>query len=396
MNAPARVLVIAPQPTDAAWAAAAASARSALDRAVTAAVAAGHIQTVPLQPATAAALEAALTGDAFDIVHVIAHGSSRPAARYGTLTLEGSDGRARDLNAQNFARLCTHSAGLELVILHAVHGTGSELSVLCDTVLTQAVSVMTLPPTLSVDGAEQVLRTFYSGVATGDAIDTAFARAAGNPSSLPASAAARGANEPRLLVRSTPAPPTAPRRRSQQPAGAELREPRTDVAPIVPPTEPAGVSARSSAVQLELERKRLTGAFDVFLCHNVGDKPAVMDIGRRLMERGVLPWLDQWELRPGMPWQRLLEEQMASIAAAAVFVGNDGIGPWQRQELDGFLREFNTRGCPVIPVMLPGAGAAPKLPLFLQAMTWVDFRVADPDPLRQLIWGVTGKRPEVL
>ena len=95
-----------------------------------------------------------------------------------------------------------------------------------------------------------------------------------------------------------------------------------------------------------------------------------------------------------MPWQRTLEEQIANIRAAAVFVGREGIGPWQRQELDGFLREFSTRGCPVIPVMLPWTGAEPELPLFLRGMTWVDFRVIDPDPLSQLIWGITGRRPE--
>ena len=146
--------------------------------------------------------------------------------------------------------------------------------------------------------------------------------------------------------------------------------------------------------QQAVERKRAAGAFDVFLCHNVGDKPAVMEIGRRLMNRGVLPWLDQeWELRPGTPWQRVLEEQITNIRAAAVFVRHEGIGPWQRQELDGFLREFNKRGCPVIPVMLPGAGGEPELPLFLRGMTWVDFRAADPDPLAQLIWGITGQRP---
>ena len=34
----------------------------------------------------------------------------------------------------------------------------------------------------------------------------------------------------------------------------------------------------------------------------------------------------------------------------------------------------------------------PKLPVFLSAMTWVEFRKIDPDPLAQLIWGITGQR----
>lgn len=34
----------------------------------------------------------------------------------------------------------------------------------------------------------------------------------------------------------------------------------------------------------------------------------------------------------------------------------------------------------------------PRLPLFLENMTWVDFREPDPDPLEQLEFGITGRR----
>ena len=60
----------------------------------------------------------------------------------------------------------------------------------------------------------------------------------------------------------------------------------------------------------------------------------------------------------------------------------------------GFLSEFADRQVPVIPVLLPDAPKQPELPLFLRQMTWVDFRVADPDPLERLLWGITGQRPE--
>lgn len=143
---------------------------------------------------------------------------------------------------------------------------------------------------------------------------------------------------------------------------------------------------------LLLKEKSEAGTFDVFLCHNNKDKPAVKKIGEQLKERGILPWLDEWELRPGFPWQRLLEEQIEQIKSAAVFVGKDGIGPWQWQEMDAFLREFANRGCPVIPVLLEDASSEPKLPLFLRGITWVDFRKPDPNPLKQLIWGITGER----
>ncbi len=143
---------------------------------------------------------------------------------------------------------------------------------------------------------------------------------------------------------------------------------------------------------LVLQEKIETSTFDVFLCHNNKDKPEVKEIGKQLKERGILTWLDEWELRPGFPWQRILEDQIEQIKSAAVFVGEDGIGPWQRQEMDAFLREFVNRGCPVIPVLLKYASSEPKLPLFLRGMTWVDFRKQEPNPFRQLIWGITGER----
>jgi small GTP-binding protein len=154
----------------------------------------------------------------------------------------------------------------------------------------------------------------------------------------------------------------------------------------------ADAQRERAAAASVLEGKIATKDFDVFLCHNEADKAEVKEIGERLKERGILPWLDEWELPPGQPWQRLLEEQIPQIKSAAVFVGAEGIGPWQRQELDAFLREFARRGCPVIPIVLPTATKQPKLPLFLEGMTWVDFRRPDPDPMERLVWGITKER----
>jgi hypothetical protein len=64
-------------------------------------------------------------------------------------------------------------------------------------------------------------------------------------------------------------------------------------------------------------------------------------------------------------------------------------------ELEAFLREFVERGCPVIPALLKDAPRKPRLPIFLKAMTWVDFRRADPDPLQRLVWGITGERERI-
>jgi hypothetical protein len=132
--------------------------------------------------------------------------------------------------------------------------------------------------------------------------------------------------------------------------------------------------------------------YDVFLCYKSEDKPAVKNIGNQLKDWGIAPWLDMWDIPPGRPWQREIEKQIESIPSAAVLVGQAGIGPWQQLEIEAFLREFENRGCPVIPVLLPDAPDKPKLPPFLNGMQWVDFRTSDPNPLEHLIWGITGKR----
>jgi hypothetical protein len=78
--------------------------------------------------------------------------------------------------------------------------------------------------------------------------------------------------------------------------------------------------------------------FDVFLCHNSEDKPAVRKIARTLAKKEIKPWLDEKEIRPGTSWQ------------------------------------FVKRKCPVIPVVLPSAKTTPKLPWTLANRHWVDFR----------------------
>jgi GTPase SAR1 family protein len=141
-----------------------------------------------------------------------------------------------------------------------------------------------------------------------------------------------------------------------------------------------------------LKGKVETGDFDMFLCHNSKDKAEVMAIGERLKERGILPWLDAWEIRPGARWQQELRRVIRSVKTVAVFIGPIGAGPWQELEVESLLGEFARRGKPVIPVILEGRTGSPRLPAFLNAWHKVDMRNPSPDPFEQLVWGITGDR----
>jgi TIR domain len=151
-------------------------------------------------------------------------------------------------------------------------------------------------------------------------------------------------------------------------------------------------SAKNSPVST-VDRPDDTDFFDVFASYNSLDRREVTAICRKLKSRGLRPWLDVEQLRPGYSFQEALEQQITASRAGAVFVGPSNIGPWQNREVRAFLNELVTRRCPVIPVLLSGATQLPPLPLFLRDMTWVDFRKEPDHAFERLVWGITGERP---
>ena len=134
--------------------------------------------------------------------------------------------------------------------------------------------------------------------------------------------------------------------------------------------------------------------FDVFLSHNSRDKLAVRQLMARVAAHDLAVWLDEDQLQPGMPWQPLLELGIKRSRSVAVLVGNDGMGPWENEEMRAALQLAVRDGRPVIPVLLPGSTTPPELPLFLANRTWVDLRGGlTEDGVAKLIWGITGKKP---
>ncbi len=169
---------------------------------------------------------------------------------------------------------------------------------------------------------------------------------------------------------------------------------------------PTPASAQADPELLELRRlvkaivehKRSSSTFDALLCYNSQDANEVESVATRLLERGVLPWLDRWQVRPGERWRKVLEEQIQNVKSAVVFVGGNGVGPWQDIEIDALLQEFTTRGAPVIPALLTGAPEVlkPKLPLFLRGAAWVDMSHDNSHAIEQLVWGITGWKVQSL
>jgi GTPase SAR1 family protein/nucleotide-binding universal stress UspA family protein len=139
-----------------------------------------------------------------------------------------------------------------------------------------------------------------------------------------------------------------------------------------------------------LRGKEDVAEYDVFFSYHWPDKDTVRSLARQLRDRGLRPWMDERQLRPGVLWQPELEEIIARVPAAAVVIGAQR-GPWQMREIYAFIQQSVNRGCAIVPVLLPDANTV-DLPIFLQGLTWVNLAVPEPDPIGQLVWGITGQQ----
>jgi len=295
-------------------------------------------------------------GSAWDVLHLIAPVQISKAARYITIYLESSTGSLRGVSGQFLSDLLS-ATQIPTIAVYSLDPK-SPLDDLAQSVVGRCgVSVVAVN-----DVSSRNLQTFLAKLHTG--LENSDVLAA-IPKSMPG-----------ILV---------------YPGSASQSASKVSVEMIA---SKANEQAQHETAWREIvAEKRKLGHFDVFLCHNNEDKPSVREIARQLKEAKILPWLDESELPPGMPWIPLLEEQIDNIRSAAVFFGSAGIGPWQQEELSGFLRQFVKRRLPVVPVLLPDAPAEPELPVFLGARTWVDFRSRESRPLERLIWAITGVRP---
>jgi GTPase SAR1 family protein len=147
--------------------------------------------------------------------------------------------------------------------------------------------------------------------------------------------------------------------------------------------------------EVVLMGKAEIGQYDVFLCYNRKDSKAVDTIYRQLREHKVRPWLDAHDLRPGDAWLDEIEKLIGSVKTAAVFFSSGRAGRVQDMEIRALLRMFADHKVRIIPILLPGAGERPDWSAFLDDFQWVDFQKSDPEPLSQLLFGITGMHSQI-
>ncbi|KST64922.1 toll/interleukin-1 receptor domain-containing protein [Mastigocoleus testarum] len=159
-----------------------------------------------------------------------------------------------------------------------------------------------------------------------------------------------------------------------------------------PNTNPTPVTANPKHISSSPE----SSDFDVFLAHNSSDKPQVEAVATELRQRGIKYWLDKEQIPPGRWFQYVIQEAIPNVKSAAIFIGVNAVGKWQKLELRSFINRCVEADIPVIPVLLPGVNKIPENLVFLQEFSWVKFSqsINEKEALDNLEWGITGKRPQ--
>ncbi len=126
--------------------------------------------------------------------------------------------------------------------------------------------------------------------------------------------------------------------------------------------------------------------FDVFFSYNRKNSAVVLELAEILKSRKIRVWVDIWENVPGRPWQEQIEQAILGASSAAVMVGREGFGTWEKPEMRACLSRSVAGDFPLIPVLLPGAPDNPELSLFLKDLHWVDLRQGlSREGIRQLV-----------
>ena len=149
-----------------------------------------------------------------------------------------------------------------------------------------------------------------------------------------------------------------------------------------------------------LDQKAKWKDYDVFLCHDSKDKREVRWLADRLIDWGVLPWIDERAIGAGGLFVAEMEQALESIPAIAIIVGPHGPGCWQEMEYYAAMQRYvksrdktGQQPARIIPVLLPGVDEVPELPVFLRMFNYVDLRQGDPrDQMQRLVEALLGGR----
>jgi hypothetical protein len=86
----------------------------------------------------------------------------------------------------------------------------------------------------------------------------------------------------------------------------------------------------------EANRMTQLGTVDVFVSYHSKDRKTVEAICNNLTQRKLSCYLDIKEFKAGLHWQTQFNAIADKVGAAFIFIGKEGLGEWQEEELRHF------------------------------------------------------------
>jgi hypothetical protein len=143
---------------------------------------------------------------------------------------------------------------------------------------------------------------------------------------------------------------------------------------------------------------RPSDAYDAICFFNSIDRDAVSQIVSSLRNRNLRIWFDETDMSPTQPVHDVIDTALKASRVAIVCVGQAGFGPYQEWENAGAVDRAIHDRMLLITVLLPGVSrdVIPTLPFPLRRNRAVQFKASliDPAALDDIVWGITGKKPE--
>lgn len=114
----------------------------------------------------------------------------------------------------------------------------------------------------------------------------------------------------------------------------------------------------------------------VFLSYNSKNRDFVLKIQTFLEKRGFETFFDVQDIESGDKWLTTIEDSLNKSKAAVIFIGDEGVGPWQKKEiLDVLDKNLADNEYKILPVLLPKQNdvAIYSLPWFLKDIQHISF-----------------------
>jgi hypothetical protein len=132
---------------------------------------------------------------------------------------------------------------------------------------------------------------------------------------------------------------------------------------------------------------------DIFLSYHSSGVEQAMALATILKDKQIKTWIAEPEILGGAAWMEAVERAIRGSRSAGIILGPQGIGDWQKVEIEVCIQESMRRkdsSYPVIPILLPGTEEI-ELPPFLARFSIVDFRrgFSDDRAMTKLIWSIT-------